>query len=62
MTSIYRGYIIDHDTARAHAWRGEQSNRMPDVSTHDLASAIQVIDTIIEYDARCGEEEPVVPV
>ena len=51
MTSTYRGYTIDHDRNHAQAWKGEQRNRMPDVVTQDLSTAMQVIDAIEDYDA-----------
>ena len=62
MTSLYRGYTIDHDRNHAHAWKGEKSNRMPDVITSDLATTMQVIDAIEDYDAaHPPQPEPVVP-
>ena len=62
MTSLYRGYTIDHDRNHAHAWKGEQSNRMPDVIAQDLAGALQVIDVIREDEDRHRAENPIVPV
>lgn len=62
MTSLYRGYTIDHDRTHAHAWKGEKSNRTPDVVTQDLPSAMQVIDVIREDEDRHRAENPVVPI
>ena len=56
MTSTYKGYTIDHSRDHAHAWKGEKSNRMPDVVTQDLAAAMQVIDVIEDYDAAHRDE------
>lgn len=60
MTSDYCGYIIEHDRTCAMAWKGEKSNRVPDVITADLASAMQVIDAIEDYDAAHANEPDVV--
>lgn len=51
MTSTYRGYTVLHDRTGAQAWKGEQCNRMPDVVTQDLSTAMQVINAIEDYDA-----------
>jgi len=62
VTSLYRGYTIDHDRAHAHAWKGEQSNRIPDVAATDLAAAMHIIDILREDEDRHGAENPIVPV
>lgn len=52
MTSLYRGYTIDHDRNHAHAWRGKQEQREPDVIAQDLAGAIHHIDVELEDERR----------
>ena len=62
MTSLYRGYTIDHDRNHAHAWRGEMENRIPDVTATDLSAAMHVIDVILEDEARHAAENPIVEI
>ena len=62
MTSLYRGYTIDHDRNHAHAWKGEKCNRMPDVAATDLAAAMHIIDILREDEDRHRAENPIVPV
>lgn len=60
MTSYYNGYTIIHDRNNARAWKGDVSNRAPDVSCTDLAAAMQVIDIIVADEARHAEDFDVV--
>ena len=62
MTSLYRGYTIDHDRNHAHAWKGEKSNRMPDVIAQDLAGAMHRIDVELEDEDRHRAENPIVAI
>ena len=52
MLSDHRGYIIESDRSHAHAWKGEKTDRMPDVVTADLASCMHVIDVIEDYEEQ----------
>lgn len=57
MTYPYRGYTIDYDRNHADAWRGEQSNRMPDVQGHDLADAMYKINRILDDEHKAATDE-----
>lgn len=58
----YRGYTIDHQRSYAHAWKGDQENRLPDVAAVDLDACKQVIDILREDEARHAAENPIVPI
>ena len=55
MTSDYKGYTIHHD--RDGAWFVYGGNA---IKTSGLSSAMQVIDCLIDYDAR--HADPIVEV
>lgn len=58
MISEYRGYTIEHDRNHAHAWKGQQEQREPDVIGHDLADVTYKINIFCEAEER----GPVTPV
>lgn len=62
MQSDYNGYTIIHDRNNARAWKGEASNRMPDVSCTDLAAAMQVIDILVADERRHSTDDVVVEI
>lgn len=62
MTSLYCGFTIEHDRSHAFAWRGERTDRTPDVVAQDLPSALHIIDVILDDEQRHEKETPVVPV
>ena len=62
MKSDYNGYTIIHDRNNARAWKGEVSNRAPDVSCTDLAAAMQVIDILVEEERRFAADDVVVEI
>ena len=62
MKSDYNGYTIIHDRNNARAWKGDVSNRAPDVSCTDLAAAMQVIDILVADEKRFATEDVVVEI
>lgn len=62
MQSDYNGYTIIHDRNNARAWKGEVSNRAPDVSCTDLAAAMQVIDILVADEKRHATNDVVVEI
>lgn len=62
MKSNYNGYTIIHDRNNARAWKGEVSNRAPDVSCTDLAAAMQVIDILVADEKRHSTDDVVVEI
>lgn len=62
MKSDYNGYTIIHDRNNARAWKGDVSNRAPDVSCTDLAAAMQVIDILVADEKRHAADDPIVEI